>query len=138
MNRTAFQTLAKLRVREAKALLDNKRYEGAYYVLGYALECALKSCIAKQFGRHDIPDKNKVNDIWTHDLNKLLALSGLKTALDAERKANPSFDLNWTIAKDWSERARYEVSVSSQKAKDFYVAVTNRRNGVLSWLKKQW
>ena len=42
MNRADFQKLAALRLNEAKALLDNKCYEGAYYLIGYAVECGLK------------------------------------------------------------------------------------------------
>jgi HEPN domain-containing protein len=40
MNRADFQKLAELRIREAKVLLDSKHYEGAYYLAGYAVECA--------------------------------------------------------------------------------------------------
>jgi HEPN domain-containing protein len=78
MNRIDLQRLTRIRLREARVLLNNRYYEGAYYLLGYAVECAFKSCIARQTRRHDFPDKNFVNDIYTHDLNKLLRLSGLE------------------------------------------------------------
>ncbi len=48
MNRSDFQRLTRLRLDEAKVLLANERYQGAYYLIGYAVECALKACIAKQ------------------------------------------------------------------------------------------
>lgn len=57
MNRYDLQKLAVLRVKEGKVLLDNKCYEGAYYLLGYAIECALKACIAKQTKKFDFPEK---------------------------------------------------------------------------------
>jgi hypothetical protein len=47
MNRNDFQKISRLRVKEAKALLDNGYPAGAYYLMGYAVECALKACIAK-------------------------------------------------------------------------------------------
>jgi HEPN domain-containing protein len=47
MNRTDFQEIAELRLKESKALLATGFAEGAYYLAGYAVECALKSCIAK-------------------------------------------------------------------------------------------
>lgn len=58
MNRADLQVLARLRLAEAKVLFDNRRYEGAYYLLGYAIECALKAYIAKQTKRYDFPEKN--------------------------------------------------------------------------------
>jgi HEPN domain-containing protein len=51
MNRADLQQLAELRITEAKVLLDNGFYAGAYYLAGYAVECALKACIAKLTNR---------------------------------------------------------------------------------------
>lgn len=55
MNRSDFQTLAETRLQEAKSLLDNGHYSGAYYLCGYAIEYALKACIAKQTKAEDFP-----------------------------------------------------------------------------------
>ena len=41
MNRADLQAMAEERVKDAKALLDGGRWEFAYYVSGYAVECAL-------------------------------------------------------------------------------------------------
>ncbi len=38
-----FQSFSRIRVNEAKALLHLKHYSGAYYLAGYAVECALKA-----------------------------------------------------------------------------------------------
>ncbi|MGE0883960.1 MAG: HEPN domain-containing protein [Blastocatellales bacterium] len=139
MNRSDLQKLAKLRVKEAKVLLDNKHYEGAYYLLGYAIECAFKACIAKQIRRYEFPDKKLVNDMYTHDLSRLLTLSGLDQEHRRESRNSQNFALNWAIVKDWSESMRYDLNtITPQKARDFYSAVINRRYGVLSWLKKWW
>jgi hypothetical protein len=48
MNRRDLQTLADLRVTDGEKLVDAGRFSAAYYLLGYAVECALKACIAKQ------------------------------------------------------------------------------------------
>ncbi|HWY48146.1 MAG TPA: hypothetical protein VNX70_12225 [Bryobacteraceae bacterium] len=42
MNRNDFQQLAENHLRHAKALLDAELYSGAYYICGYAVECALR------------------------------------------------------------------------------------------------
>lgn len=138
MNRSDLQKLSRLRVREAKVLLENKCYDGAYYLLGYAVECALKACIARQTKAFDFPDRKMINDIYTHDLEKLLNASGLKADHQNECRANPNFQLNWTIVKDWSEQSRYTDQISKQKAKDFRSAIVSRKNGVLPWLQKRW
>jgi hypothetical protein len=62
MNRTDFQQLAELRLREAEALLAAGLPDGAYHLAGYSVECALKACIAKRTQLHDFPEKKLVND----------------------------------------------------------------------------
>ena len=57
MNRIDFQEIAELRLRESKALLAAGFPDGAYYLAGYAVECALKACIAKRSQEHDFPEK---------------------------------------------------------------------------------
>ena len=138
MNRTDLQRISRLKVEEAKILLDNGYFSGAYYILGYAVECALKARIAKQIRRHDFPDRKLINDSYTHDLEKLLSVSGLREQLRKEVRIDPTLGMNWTTVKDWSEQYRYDISVSESKARDFYLAVTMRGNGVLSWLRKSW
>ena len=53
MNRTDLQKLSNARIREARILFAAGEYSGAYYLAGYAVECALKACIAKSVKRHD-------------------------------------------------------------------------------------
>ena len=64
MNRNDLKGLALIRLREATILLANGEYSGAYYLAGYAVECALKPCIAKQTRRHDFPDKKLAEQSW--------------------------------------------------------------------------
>ncbi len=58
MNRSDLQRLALVRLDEAKALLDAGYWDGAYYLAGYVVECALKARIARQVQRYDFPDSN--------------------------------------------------------------------------------
>jgi len=58
MNRADLQRLTRLRLAEAKVLFDNRRYEGAYYLLGYAIECAFKAYLAKQTKRYDFSERS--------------------------------------------------------------------------------
>jgi hypothetical protein len=114
------------------------RYCAAYYIAGYAVECALKSCIAKRTNRHDFPDRKLVNDSHTHDLAKLVSIAELKGVLEAANVADKDFGHNWDIVKDWSEQDRYNPDISRAKACELYDAITERRTGVLTWIKSYW
>jgi hypothetical protein len=138
MNGTDLQTLSEIRVREAQILRANAELDGAYYLLGYAVECALKSCIAKQIREHDFPDKRLIVDSHTHDLAKLLGLAGLRPKIVEAERHGLALALNWTIAKDWSEVARYRSGVAPRAVDDFFAAVLDSPDGVLPWLKTLW
>jgi hypothetical protein len=139
MNRYDFQALANLRVKEARVLLDNECFEGAHYLVGYAVECALKACIAKQTQAFDFPpDRNTVNRIYSHDLETLIREAGLADRHRNEINSNARFELNWRIAKEWSEQRRYAPAISRDEAENLYNAITDSVNGVLLWLKTWW
>ncbi|MDZ7361790.1 MAG: HEPN domain-containing protein [candidate division KSB1 bacterium] len=129
--------MARTRIKEAKVLLETGYFDGAYYLAGYAVECALKACIAKQSLRYEFPDKTRVLDSYTHDFAKLLRAPNLTTELQKEIKTNGVFRNKWQIVERWSEEARYQT-VTSQAAMALYSAIADRQNGVLSWLKKYW
>ena len=137
MNRADLQTLADIRVLDAKALLDADRYPAAYYLVGYAVECALKACVAKQIREHDFPDKQLILDSYTHNIEQLLRISGLKDKFDAQIAAK-AFEVNWTTVKDWNESSRYDGTITEVKARDLFNAVTDEETGVLTWLKTVW
>lgn len=138
MNRTDFQLLADTRVADAEALLHARRWPAAYYLLGYAVECALKACAARQFRQDEVPDRTVVNDFYTHRLDKLLSISGVKRALEERARADPAFQVNWNTVRDWNGGSRYDHSTSEAKARDMLVAVADTTSGVLSWLRTQW
>jgi hypothetical protein len=137
MNRKELQRLARIRLREARCLFVNGLFDGSYYLCGYALECAIKACIAKQTKRHDFPHKQRVIDSYVHDLVKLINTAGLKSDLDHELHTDAAFRLNWGVVKDWNEEARYQEH-SQKKARDMYQAMTRRHHGVLQWIRRFW
>ena len=94
MKRRDFQELAALRLKEAKILLQNQCWEGAYYLAGYVAECALKSCIAKRTERHEFPDRKQVNASYTHDLDELIKLAELAKGLKEAETKHPELSAN--------------------------------------------
>lgn len=137
MNKKTFEQLSRTRAREAKALLTAGQYCGAYYLMGYAVECALKACFCKQIKKFDFPDKNLIRDAWTHKLDQLLKLTGLAPEFELERTSNENLKLNWIVVSDWSEDSRYEIGITESEAQNLYQACIGR-NGILTWLMKRW
>jgi HEPN domain-containing protein len=138
MNRDALQRISSQRRKEAATLLKAGHFPGAYYLAGYAVECALKACIAKQTAKYAFPNKKLAQDCWTHDLERLIQLAGLSQVLTTDMKASPALAVNCAIAKDWDESSRYDLSVTKPQAFDLYYACTARRNGVLAWIRRRW
>lgn len=120
MNRQDLQELSRLRRREAAVLLKSKHYAGAYYLLGYAVECALKACIAKQTKRYDFPDKHIAQKAYAHDPEQLLKVAGLEQDLKIEMSGNRYLEVNWAVVKDWRESCGYNANISAAEARDFY------------------
>ncbi len=138
-NRTEFQQLAELRIREAKIAFDNGCFEGAYYLAGYAIECALKACIAKRTRAGDFPrPPNEIGQIYSHKFPDLFRHTDIEAMRDQEMKKNEAFDRNWGVVKDWSEETRYLTSIPESDARELLNAITDTENGVLPWLKKLW
>ena len=138
MNRRDFQILARIRIREARTLLNAHNFEGAYYLAGYAVECGLKACISKKTKRFDFPDKNHANKGYSHDLSQLVEVAGLAAQLRLQETASPQFALNWTTVKDWREDKRYAPVISPIMARELYTAITAKQHGVMRWIRSLW
>ncbi|MGC1463812.1 MAG: HEPN domain-containing protein [Terracidiphilus sp.] len=143
MNRSDFQRLSELRLKEAKALLAAGFPEGAYYLSGYAVECALKACIARRTQEFDFPEKKRVNDSHTHDLGKLLVLAGLSEDLQLEFAADAAMEWRWGIVRDWSEESRYDMLQGGeperfQRATLMINVIGAQSGGVMQWIKQRW
>lgn len=137
MNRQEFRKLAVIRLNEAKVLLDNRKYCGAYYLCGYALECGLKACISKKIKRSQFPDLKFVRESWVHDLSQLVKQAALSDDRDKKMKLDKQFAANWGVVKDWNESSRYK-KYAKKDAADFYHAVADPTTGVFQWVKMNW
>lgn len=139
MNRADLQELAELRIKEAKILVDAGSYPGAFYLAGYSIECALKAWIAKEIRKYDFPERpEKIKQIYSHDVERLLSLAKLKDRLENDMKFNSDLRAYWNLIVNWNEERRYESGLTEQEARDIYKAIADPVNGVLPWLKKWW
>jgi len=138
LDRIDLQNLAELRLRDAKLLLDGGQYDGAYYLAGYVVECALKALIAARTRQHEFPDKVLAKRAFTHDLKELLTISGRKSDWDRELNNDGELEQNWNIVRDWSEESRYEAGRMGSEAGELYSAIGDPAHGVLACIRKFW
>lgn len=120
---------------DAQTLFDARAFQGSYYLAGYAIECALKACIAKRTREFDFPEKREVERSYTHDLNRLLEVAKLESVLGEEIGNDDELGRNWATVRVWSEGSRYALDVSEESAQNMLAAI---RDGILPWLKKRW
>jgi hypothetical protein len=132
--------LADERVRDAGALLRARRWAGAYYLAGYAVECGLKACIVAYVRKNAdvVFRKRKYSDnCWTHDIEALVALAGLGPQRSNDLNSRPRLAAKWQVIKDWSESDRYKLRTRPE-AEKLYEAVTDAEDGVLPWIRNHW
>jgi len=137
-SRGDYKQVALDRLQDAHILFDAKRYSAAYYMVGYVIECALKARIAQRFARHTIPERQLLEGVYQHDLEKLLTVAGLRSDLNAAMSQNASLRNNWNIVKNWKVDSRYIPRRSRAEARDMLTAVSDPVNGVLSWIQAYW
>jgi len=137
MNRDDFQRLANIRVKEARTLLDAAHYPGAYYLIGYAVECALKACVSKQIKRYDFPDKKIIIDAHSHELEKLVGIAGLATDFKQDRQNNRNLEVNWAVVK--IGKKLLDMTLASQDNRGLiYILPSKDETAYSNGLKKRW
>lgn len=138
MNRVDLRRLSHQFGTEARVLLRGRAYHGAYYLAGYAVECALKAVITRRFRRSEFPDRDLVNRLYTHDLNGLLHVAGLRSSLVQAGIANRQLVDNWATVSDWSESKRYDPGITVRDATEMVEACFSPPAGILTWLETYW
>ena len=93
------KSAARAYLRDATVLLGAKRYDGAYYLCGYAVELALKARICRTLRWPGFPQthaefKGRLS-LKTHDLEDLLRFTGVQDRVHTKHRAEWSFVLNW-------------------------------------------
>lgn len=148
MNRAELQQRANDWVAGAETLLAAGQWSLAYYLAGYAVEFALKSCVLSRMietgavfrEQLTIGGKQKkweARDFRTHSLDELVDLAGLRAELDGRRSQPDGFSANWLLVREWRSDSRYERHEQS-KAEDLLKAIAVDPDGVLSWVRLFW
>jgi HEPN domain-containing protein len=137
MSRKQLQILAKLRLEEAEALYNAKLYDGSVYLVGYAVELALKARICRLLKVPEYP-LDAGQSFKVHDLDLLKVLAGLSAEISVTK--NIELFNNWSKAVTWDPEQRYEApgKHTAATAKIILNSIRAKPNGVLTWLSKRW
>ena len=110
--------IASARIEDAEALYQNKRFDGAVYLCGYAVELTLKARICKTLKWSGFPSTKSefqlLQSFKTHRLDLLLSLSG------QESKIKTGYLADWSIVANWDSETRYSIigTISRTEASD--------------------
>jgi len=139
VNRNELKQLASDRIEDSRILLENRRWSAGYYLIGYAVEIALKACMLKFVEETGVifADKRFAEKCWTHKFDDLLKQANLEPQYRKERDANAAFASFWSIASLWTESCRYDQK-SEADARALYDAITNDSDGVFKWITHHW
>jgi hypothetical protein len=140
VNRLEWQQLADEKLRAGSALLAASEWASAYYLVGYAIECGLKSCVLARLGGAPeliFEDSMFSKKCWTHDLEALVLLAGLQTERSNSVQKVPALAANWAVVSGWNEESRYLIE-SKTDAQALYNAIVSPADGVMQWIKARW
>lgn len=132
------------RLKTTQILLKAKDWEGAAYMMGYVLECALKAACCKSLHLNNYPDVhgNKSSEritkfFYTHEFDALLVISGLNDLFSFGTKGFSSWSgFTQEYPGGWTEM-RYTVNTNwtETKVKLLYSYLADEKNGILSIIK---
>ena len=130
VSRLELRKIARARLKDAEALFRHRRYDGAIYICGYAIEIALKARICRTLRWPGYPSTRRefeqYHSFRTHHLKALLHLSGI------EDKVRASFVAEWLAVAGWDPETRYRpVGSATRQDADLMIESTKVLLGVL-------
>jgi hypothetical protein len=147
--RADFKKLTIVRLEGAKLLSDGGDFDSGAYLMGCALECALKASICKALRISKYPDEHHKDDkipsfFMTHSFVRLLLLSGLSDIFDVKGTNQLAYK-NWSdftvqYVGEWtSMRYRYN-QFNKQKIVRLYDYLYSDKDSIIKTINraKRW
>ncbi len=132
------------RLKDAQALHQQKRWSGAMYLGGYAIECSLKSLICYEERKNNLKDtkifKNGLQAAGLHNLARLLACvpsieSAIQRANTTDR-TNGYLDAWNRVSSVWrNDELRYSDKLGNEQESQLFIESVQKLHGFL--LEKQ-
>ncbi|HEY2410860.1 MAG TPA: hypothetical protein VGI40_01380 [Pirellulaceae bacterium] len=125
------------RLTDAKSLIGARRYRGAVYIAGYAVECILKTKLMQRFNCRNLDElddklrkRRQIGEdrsLFTHELILLVTLLDCIDRIQADRRIRKYF----SHVSQWTPHWRYTAEpINAEKATDFIQAVA----GLVQWI----
>jgi hypothetical protein len=106
LTRVQLRKIARARIQDARVLGRSRRYDGAVYVCGYAVELTLKARICLVLKWPGFPETSKefegLQSFRIHNLDRLLHLTGVETKIKTQYMAD------WSTVATWDPEVRYK------------------------------
>lgn len=130
LDRLELKKIASARIEDAEILHSARRYDGAIYLCGYAVEIALKARICETLDWEGYPSTARefanYQSFRTHNLGVLLRLSG------SEKKIKTKFFVDWSVVAEWDPEIRYKpIGSASKEAAELMIESSRRMLSVL-------
>jgi HEPN domain-containing protein len=109
------EKLAEDKLKDAKVLFEAGRYDGAFYICGYAVELGLKKKMCSTLGWDEYPSDGKYKILKTHDIEVLLHFSG------AKKQIKKSFIFEWSTVIKWNPEIRYSSEARTAEDARFMI-----------------
>ncbi len=104
--RSDLELILQARLADAESLYSLRRYDGANYMCGYAVEIALKLRICRTLNWVSFPKTSNefksLQSFRIHDLDVLLRLSGVEDEIKSRHFRE------WSKVRQWNPELRYE------------------------------
>ena len=122
---TVYREVARLRLEDARELLQRQRALGAIYLAGYAVECLLKYGVTRRRNTHYLPPELEI-----HGIDRLLQEAGLGHALQSSSSIEALFS---EFADKWGPGLRYRTTaISMTEASRLY----QQTEQVYNWINE--
>jgi hypothetical protein len=126
---TVFWQASKERLLDAKCLHEARRFQGAVYLCGYALECRLKFCICLARGVPHLKEGEARK--LGHGLDQSLHAAGLAEKLYKNEDLRVAF---LRILGQWSTEIRYSGGARNDRESESFLRDTR---ALLKWLETE-
>ena len=100
--RAELRKIARARLKDAELLFAARRFDGAVYMCGYAVELALKARICRTLNWNGFPaTRREFESYGAFKTHVLLHLSGIESSITS------NYFVDWSDVATWNPEVRY-------------------------------
>src|SRR5262245_16909784 len=112
------------RMEDARVLFRSRRWRGAMYLAGYAVECRLKYKLMQKWNCFTLDELEKrlvsrgvSQSPFTHNLDTLTKLTGARDRIDQ----NPAMSNYFSVVSRWQPAWRYSPDLATRESSEEFL-----------------